>query len=432
MTSESSPRSDLAQLRDRLLHGNAEPVEVAGGALARANSNADGNVYLALDRNWTLAEAAALPKRFPNPAQRPSLYGIPVSLKDCFNLAGFPTTCGSKFYAELHGTAGADSWIAEKLRSQGAVIIGKTHLHQLAYGITGENADYGDCAQPRSAAVLTGGSSSGAAASVQEGSALFAIGTDTGGSIRAPAALCGLAGYRSSLGLGDWRGGAHLASSFDTIGWLFRDLRDAPFLAHALLDLPLLEFQPYQPLQIGSVDDAFLHDCVLPVRMAFEAFKAELKELGVSIGSLNTAPWADSFDIFSPIQASEAAILHAGHYHHFEPDIAERLNWGASIPPGELVEFRAQHERFRTGFDRLFDTYDFLVLPCAPVSFLLTGADHTAARKKILRYTTPASLAGTPVVTIPLEGAGVQLIARHGSDAALLAFAAWLGARRQM
>ena len=113
--------------------------------------------------------------------------------------------------------------------------------HQLPYGITGQNPDYGDCVQTNDALRLTGGSSSGAAASVQEGSAVAAIGTDTGGSIRAPAALCGLAGYRASIDLahqrGLWRGGVHLAPSFDTLGWLFRDLRDAPLLAEALFGL---------------------------------------------------------------------------------------------------------------------------------------------------------------------------------------------------
>jgi Asp-tRNA(Asn)/Glu-tRNA(Gln) amidotransferase A subunit family amidase len=114
--------------------------------------------------------------------------------------------------------------VAARLRQAGAVIMGKTHLHQLAYGITGENSEYGDCVQPENPQALTGGSSSGSAASVQEGSAVAAIGTDTGGSIRVPAALCGLAGYRSSLGLGGaqaWEGGLHLAVSFDTLGWLF-------------------------------------------------------------------------------------------------------------------------------------------------------------------------------------------------------------------
>ena len=160
-----------------------------------------------------------------------ALWGLPISVKDCFDLAGAPTSCGVRFYRDLNGIATHDSWLVERLRAAGAVITGKTHLHPLAYGITGENPEFGDCVQPGDAGALTGGSSSGAAASVLEGSAVAAIGTDTGGSVRAPAALCGLAGYRASLGRGDWRGGAHLAQSFDTMGWLFRDLEDAPLLA---------------------------------------------------------------------------------------------------------------------------------------------------------------------------------------------------------
>ena len=120
--------------------------------------------------------------------------------------------------------------MVERLRRLGAVITGKTHLHALAYGITGENPEFGDCIQPGTRDCLTGGSSSGACASVLEGSAIAAIGTDTGGSVRVPAALCGLAGYRASLGRGNWGGGAHLAESFDTLGWLFADLEEAPFL----------------------------------------------------------------------------------------------------------------------------------------------------------------------------------------------------------
>src|SRR6202011_4339067 len=118
----------------------------------------------------------------------------PVSLKDCFDLAGVVTTVGSRFYAQRNAPATEDSAVAARLRSQGAVIVGKTPLHPLAYGITGENPDYGDSTQPRDARSLTGGFSSGSAARVQEGSAAPAIGTDTGGSIRVPASLCGLAG----------------------------------------------------------------------------------------------------------------------------------------------------------------------------------------------------------------------------------------------
>jgi Asp-tRNA(Asn)/Glu-tRNA(Gln) amidotransferase A subunit family amidase len=228
------PPSPLAELRAKLLTATVAPQESASAALHHADTNASHNVYLALDREWTLREASRAEQAF-RAAEKPPLFGLPVSLKDCFDLQAFKTTAGTKFYAGKNRNAATDSAVAARLREQGTVITGKTHLHPLAYGITGENRDFGDCLQPRDASLLTGGSTSGGAASVQEGSAVAAIGTDTGGSIRVPAALCGLAGYRASIGLAWerklWGGGVHLSQSFDTLGWLFRDLRDGPLLA---------------------------------------------------------------------------------------------------------------------------------------------------------------------------------------------------------
>src|SRR5580698_1667894 len=238
-------------LRAALAAGSTTPSQLAETALANSNRNAGHNTYIWQDPTWTRAEAArtevarfeAMPDSIGGPFGdgRSALWGVPISVKDCFDLAGSPTSCGIHFYRDLNGIAARDSWLVEQLRAAGAVITGKTHLHPLAYGITGENPEYGDCTQPRDSGALTGGSSSGAAASVQEGSAVAAIGTDTGGSVRAPAALCGLAGYRASIDLahqrGLWRGGTHLAPSFDTLGWLFRDVRDAPLLAEALFGL---------------------------------------------------------------------------------------------------------------------------------------------------------------------------------------------------
>ena len=234
-------------------------------ALAHSNKNAGHNTYIWQDAAWTRAEAArveAMPRGVGGPFGdgRSALWGLPISVKDCFDLAGSPTTCGVHFYRDRNGIASRDSWLVEQLRAAGAVIIGKTHLHPLAYGITGENPEYGDCVQPRDAGALTGGSSSGAVASVQEGSAVAAIGTDTGGSVRAPAALGGLAGYRATLGRGDWRGGAHLAESFDTMGWLFRDLRDAPFLAAPFAPAQTAPAVTIHPLRLRRVI-SFLHDC---------------------------------------------------------------------------------------------------------------------------------------------------------------------------
>ena len=229
----------------------ADPIQIlhsTQASLANSNSNANHNTYLWQDEAQVLSEAQSLAEADRAATSEASpLRGIPVSVKDCFDLAGSPTTCGTKFYRDLNGIAARDSWLVEKLRSAGAVITGKTHLHPLAYGITGENPDFGDCYQPGNPTALTGGSSSGAAASVMEGSSLAAIGTDTGGSVRVPAALCGLAGYRASLGRGDWRGGAHLHPSTPSAGSFA--ISKTPHSSALSSDQPM---QPVQHFQQNS------------------------------------------------------------------------------------------------------------------------------------------------------------------------------------
>lgn len=413
--------SPLTRLKTLYSKEETSPDDVIRQALARSCSNAGKNVYLAQNPEWTLAEARSLAQRFRGEKGLPLLYGIPISLKDCFDLEGFRTTCGSRFYAEANGIASRDSWVAERLRGQGAIITGKTHLHQLAYGITGENREYGDCVQPRDASRLTGGSSSGAAASVQEGSAIAAIGTDTGGSVRAPAALCGLAGYRSSVGVGDWRGGWHLAPSFDTIGWLFEDLRDASSLAEALFGIVADSWPEERIANIGTVGPDFAHDCDPEITTAFEDLRNSLPN--AQLRTADVGFFRDSFEIFSAIQAHEAAKIHAGHYDRFETSIAERLSWGASIPDPEITQLRKRHAQFNQEMEALFRQHDFVLAPCCPVTALLAGADNSAARQKILRYTTPASLGGNPVVAIPFGGTAFQLIARRDEDRKLLGYA---------
>jgi Asp-tRNA(Asn)/Glu-tRNA(Gln) amidotransferase A subunit family amidase len=428
--------SPLQQLRERVIEGDISPATVVQGALDAANSNSSCNVYIELASEWALREAAALPSRFTL-KKKPLLYGLPVSLKDCFDLAGFPTSCGSRFYAAKNGIAREDSAIAARLRSQGAIIVGKAHLHQLAYGITGENPEYGDCLQPADARRLTGGSSSGGAASVQEGSAIAAIGTDTGGSIRVPAALCGLAGYRASIELahecGLWRGGTHLAPSFDTLGWLFRDLRDGALLAEALFGINVPSTSESR-VRIGCVHPDFLHDCDSTVLDAFASWQHQMIARGAEIVPVDASFWDEAMDIIAPIQAHEAAAIHSaatnGDFSHFEKSIAERLAWGGSFTEIEIEIRRQRHVAFRERTDALLREHDFLIAPCAPIRELLAGVDHSQARRIMMRYTLPLSLAGVPVVTLPTAtGAGVQLIAARGADDRLLAYAAALGAR---
>jgi Asp-tRNA(Asn)/Glu-tRNA(Gln) amidotransferase A subunit family amidase len=322
-----------------------------------------------------------------------------------------------------------DSWLVERLRAAGAVIIGKTHLHPLAYGITGENPEFGDCAQPGRPDSLTGGSSSGAAASVMEGSAVAAIGTDTGGSVRGPAALCGLAGFRATLGRGDWRGGAHLAESFDTMGWLFRDLEDAPLLAGFFADTEAGSKLAYT--QFAVIGDNFLDDCEPEIVAAMHATVRELESLGLSATTIDAEWWAEAFEIYAPIQAFEAARIHAGHFNNFAPGIRERLEWGARFTNDEIQALRGRHAEFRARVDDLLATHGLLLMPATPVARLAAGADHTQTRRHILRYTTPFSLAGVPVVTVPTKPGGMQLAAARGNDEALAELAARLGAQRK-
>lgn len=420
-------------LRRALAGGSSSPSELAERALTHANANPGRNTYLWQNAVWTRAEAAraeAVPRGSVGPFGdgRSALWGLPISVKDCFDLAGAPTTSGVRFYRELNGNATQDSWLVQQLRAAGAVITGKTHLHPLAYGITGENPEFGDCLQPSDPAALTGGSSSGAAASVQEGSAVAAIGTDTGGSIRAPAALCGLAGYRATIGRGNWRGGAHLAESFDTMGWLFRDLEDAPPLA-SFFAPP--DAKPGAALtRVAVVDASFLLDCEPDIVASLQSTVRELEALGLNATIINVDWWAESFDIFAPIQAWEAARIHAGHFDRIEASIRERLEWGAAITPQEIAALRQRHEAFRARMDEFLATHELVLLPAIPVQRLAAGADHGNTRSRLLRYTVPFSLGGNPAIVIPCSAGGMQLVAARNRDEDLVRLAAQLGIAR--
>ena len=156
----------------------------------------------------------------------------------------------------------------------------------------------------------------------------------------------------------------------------------------------------------------------------YRAWHTQLDRAGATIKNFEPDFWSDSREIFAGIQAHEAALLHHGHFDQFEKPIGERLAWGASLSSVVVEGLRERHAAFRAQMDTLLAEHDFLMLPCAPMSTLPAGADHSATRQKILRYTTPASLAGMPAVTLPASGGGVQLIGPRGGDARLLAFAA--------
>jgi aspartyl-tRNA(Asn)/glutamyl-tRNA(Gln) amidotransferase subunit A len=424
--------SPLTLFRQALAARRITPQEIAASSIEHANSNQSQNTYLYFNADELLRRADSL-------SEEGKLFGVPISLKDCFDLAGTHTTCGSPFYAASNELSAHDSAVAQCIHNAGALLTGKTHLHPLAYGITGQNPDYGDCLQPRDASVLTGGSSSGAVASVQEGSALVGIGTDTGGSIRVPAALGGLTGFRASHSLASsdgpfpraWDGAAHLAPSFDTLGFILRDPRDVVLVAESLFSIPTGATR--SSLKIGCVPQSFLYDCQPDVLSAYHSWQQVLTSMGSSMHQVDTSWWSDAFDVFAAIQAHEASQIHSGNYHQFDEAIRARLEWGASIASNEVDALRLRHQQFRVDMDKLFARFDLLMLPASPVARLVANTDLSDARRQILRYTTPFSLAGLPALSLPGEtigaafGTGVQIAAAPGADPMLVAFAAFVG-----
>jgi Asp-tRNA(Asn)/Glu-tRNA(Gln) amidotransferase A subunit family amidase len=241
---------------------------------------------------------------------------------------------------------------------------------------------------------------------------VIAIGTDTGGSIRVPAALCGLVGYRASIDRGRWRGGAHLAQSFDTMGCLFADLADAPLMAGLFAlgeEVKSRTFSRFAVVSAGHLDD-----CEPEVNASVVQAIGALEAMGLTSARIDCGWWAEAFSIFAPIQAWEAARIHAGHFDRFDAGIRE------------ISALRRRHQAFRERIDLLLAEHAILLLPASPVAKLPAGADHSQTRARLLRYTTPFSLAGVPVVTVPCRAGGVQLASARGSDEALLNFAAQL------
>ncbi|MGA9465639.1 MAG: amidase family protein, partial [Terracidiphilus sp.] len=182
--------------------------------------------------------------------------------------------------------------------------------------------------------------------------------------------------------------------------------------------------------QFAVIDDSFLHDCEPEIVASLHAATAELQALGLNAETFQPEVWTNSFEIFAPIQAWEASRIHAGHFDQFQPAIRERLQWGARINATEIATLRERQAEFTARIDALFATHELLLMPATPVACLPVGTDHSQTRSRLLRYTTPFSLAGVPVVNLPASVGGLQLAAARGCDEALLDLAAQIGAQR--
>lgn len=338
-----------------------------------------------------------------HPASQP-LHGVPYLLKDLFDLAGVPTQAGSTFLNSARGTPTRDSALALRLRELGAACAGKTHLVEFAAGLFGDNSHYGDCPHPHFPGRLSGGSSSGSAALVAAGVVPLAAGTDTGGSVRVPAAFCGVHGFRLSPHDEFIRDAMPLSPSLDTAGWFTGCAADMLAVVNAVVGPAKADAEPRGCfLPAKSLGTFFDPDTAAACDRAAARRAAPADQ--ATAGAL-LASWQGAIEAYTVIALGEAYTIHrdwlAPYREHYETGIWQRFSDGGHYRPEQLTKAMAVLETVRAAFRQYFARYDFLILPATPFPALRKADCTPEARKALLTLTTPASLAGLPVLTIPV------------------------------
>lgn len=358
----------------------------------------------------------------------PFLRGVPYLLKDLYDLAGVPTRAGSTFLEQVRGRPPHDSVIVGRLRELGAACAGKTHLVEFAAGLFGDNAHYGDCPHLHFPDRLSGGSSSGSAALVAAGVTPLAIGSDTGGSVRLPAAFCGLYGFRLTPGDDFIRDAMPLSPTMDTAGWFTANAGDMLTTWQALASSSRRETAGKNS---GLTTAATLRGCYLPAAAFGFPFDPDTgaacdraAATFATVADQNTASallssWQDAIEAYTVTALHDANRIHrdwlAPYHEHYEPGIWQRFTQGGHYTRDQLAKAAATIAGVRITWRQFFTEHDFLVLPCAPFPALRKADCTPEARKQILTLTTPASLGGLPVLTIPMPlpsglTAGLQVV----------------------
>jgi aspartyl-tRNA(Asn)/glutamyl-tRNA(Gln) amidotransferase subunit A len=372
------------------------------------------------------------------------LDGCVVSIKDLFDVQGEVTRAGSALLARSAAPARADAEAVARLRAAGAVIVAKTNMTEFAFSGVGANPHYGTPGNPRDRARIPGGSTSGGAVACADGMCEIAVGTDTGGSTRIPASLCGLVGWKPTARRIPTAGVHALSPSLDSVGPIARDVA-----ACALVDA-VLAAQPYEarePVELGTLRVATLEGFVLDEleHQVADAFERSLKRLAslrrrqaLPLESLDAWKLLDAVTRRGGIAAREAYVEHRTLLERdpdaIDPFVRARLQGGANISDADHQANLRERAQAITLMDRVFDDYDLLVLPttpiCAPTLEEVSTAEGFAAKNRLLlRNTSIANFFDLCAISLPMPDAqpmpsGLMLLGRSGSDRALLSAAA--------
>ena len=442
-----------ADLAGKLRGGETSSAEVTASCLARIEA-VDGRVRAFLARTPELARerAAAADARIVG-GDAPSAAGIPIALKDVLSTKDITTTCGSRILESYVPPFDCTPWA--RLSEAGSVLVGKTNCDEFAMGSSNENSAFGPVHNPWDLDTVPGGSSGGSAAAVAAGEAVWAMGTDTGGSVRQPASLCGVVGLKPTYGLISRYGLIAFASSLDTVGTFTRSVRDAAILLTVVagrdrldatsLDRTVDDYteglnEGVSGLRVGVVKEAFGEGVQPGVRASVQSALDRLSDIGASIGeaSLPHADYAlSAYYLIAPSEASSNLARYDGVRYGlrvpgedsiemmaktrgagFGPEVKRRIMLGTyALSAGYYEAYYGQAQKVRTliirDYEKAFESFDVLVSPTSPTTAFRIGerADDPLAMYLSDVFTIPANLAGVPGISIPsgLDEAGLPV-----------------------
>jgi aspartyl-tRNA(Asn)/glutamyl-tRNA(Gln) amidotransferase subunit A len=372
------------------------------------------------------------------------LYGIPLAVKDLYEIRGTRTTAGSHFFRDYQ--AEEDSAVIRKLKESGALILGKTNTHEFAFGVTGVNPHYGTCHNPWDIHRISGGSSSGSAVAVATGMALGALGTDTGGSIRIPASLCGVVGLKPTYGRVSLRGVFPLSWNLDHAGPLTKTVRDSALMLQSMagydpldpssVDKPLDDYllqidKGVKGWRIAIATGAYIQEANAEVVAAVDEAGRIFRDLGADVISVDMDNLRELALSNGQMVAADAAALHRERFKEhpdwFGADVRERLEIGRALSSTEYSLARRKQSEGQRWMENFFKEYDLLILPTTPVTApLIEGTDAIEQARRLTRFTAPFNLTGLPALSTPcgLDSKGLpiglQLVSGAWKEASVL------------
>jgi aspartyl-tRNA(Asn)/glutamyl-tRNA(Gln) amidotransferase subunit A len=442
------------ELADQLVEGSITAVQLAESALRRVETVDDRiHAFLTPTPQVALERAAELDLYLATGAPKPAVAGIPIALKDVLATNGIRTTCGSKILEDYVPPYDCTPWT--RLSGQGATLIGKTNCDEFAMGSSNENSAFGPVHNPWDLAMVPGGSSGGSAAAVAAGEVVWALGTDTGGSVRQPASLCGVVGMKPTYGLISRYGLVAFASSLDTVGTLTRDVRDAATLLNAVagkdhrdatsLDVEVPDHtegldRGVEGLRVGVIAEAFGEGVEPDVAASVRASVERLEAMGARVREVSL-PHTDyalsAYYLIAPSEASSNLARYDGVRYGlrvegddsiammfrtrgagFGPEVKRRIMLGTyALSAGYYDAYYGQAQKVRTliirDYEAAFADVDVLVSPTSPTTAFPLGAkvDDPMAMYLNDLFTIPANLAGVPAISVPcgLDAAGLPI-----------------------